>query len=114
MSFLDDLLELFDAEVTGHLGYLDGSGSWFASGAAVTLPARYEASVRMVRNQRSGQEVVSSGLVILSGTLPTNDASLWRWTLPSSFGPHAEDVEAIAIRPESDESGIIYMELDLP
>lgn len=112
-AIVADLLELFDAEVTATPGAPDGYGAWAASGTPVTLPARYEAGPRMVKD-RTGQEVVSSGLMLLAGTLSTYDASRWRFQLPTTFSPHTVNVEAIGIRPQSDEDGAVYTEVDLP
>ena len=112
---MDDLAELFDSTVIAQPGVVDGAGDWLASGANQILPARYEGGPRIVRNASSGQEVVSSLLVLINGVLVSHDASIMRFTIPANpFSPHIELIQAIRIDPVSDETGVISAEIYLP
>lgn len=113
MSFMSDLADLFDSTLIAQPGYVDGAGTWFASGAAQNLPARYEGGPRMVRNG-SGQEVVSSLLVLINGVLTSHDPAIMRFTIPAHFNPQTSEIQAIHIDPVSDETGIISAEIFLP
>lgn len=113
MSFMDDLAELFDSTVIAQPGVVDGAGDWLASGGNATYPARYEGGPRMVRNA-AGQEVVSSLLILINGVLVSHDASIMRFTIPSTFAPHTDTIQAIRIDPVSDETGVISAEIYLP
>lgn len=114
MAFMDDLAELFDSTIVAQPGTVDGAGTWLASGANQTLPARYEGGPRMVRNS-AGQEVVSSLLVLVNGVLVSHDASIMRFTIPATpFSPHVAEIQALRIDPISDETGVISAEIFLP
>lgn len=113
MSFMSDLAELFDSTVTAQPGYVDGSGTWFASGTPQDLPARYEGGPRMVRAQ-GGQEVVSSLLCLINGVLVSHDPAIMRFTIPAHFSPLTAEIQALRIDPVSDETGVISAEIYLP
>ncbi len=113
MGIVDDLAELFDAEVLVQPGNLDGFGTFTASGSAVALPARYEEGPRLVRDV-TGQEVTSSVLIIVGGVLPSHDPSKLRFTLPSATFLPFDKLQAIRIDPVSDETGVIAAEVSMP
>lgn len=113
MSFMSDLLPLFDSTITAQPGYTDGAGTWFASGVPQNLPARYEGGPRMVRSS-GGQEVVSSLLCLINGVLVSHDPAIMRFTIPAHFTPLTSEIQAMRIDPVSDETGIISAEIYLP
>lgn len=114
MAFMDDLAELFDSTVTARFGTVDGAGTW-NGGDGIIYPARYEGGPRMVRNAASGQEVVSSLLILINGVLVSHDVSVMRFTIPANpFTPHITEIQAIRIDPVSDETGVISAEIYLP
>jgi len=113
MSFMSDLAHLFDSTIHAQPGYVDGSGTWFASGVPQDIPARYEGGPRMVRSA-SGQEVVSSLLVLINGVLVSHDPAVMRFTIPAVFTPLTTEIQALRIDPVSDETGVISAEIYLP
>lgn len=113
MAFLDDLLPLMDATLVAQNGYVDGAGTWFASGASASYRCRYEGGPHIVRNQ-AGQEVVSSVLCIVGGVLVSHDPATMRFDITSPYAPHRTEVQAIRIEPVHDESGVISAEVYLP
>jgi len=113
MAFLDDLLPLFDATIVAQPGFVDGAGTWFASGGSAEYRCRYEGGPHLVRDM-SGQEVVSSVLCIVGGVLVSHDPSIMRFDITSPFQPHRLEVQALRIEPVSDETGVIYDEVYLP
>lgn len=111
MSIVDDLLDLFDAEIIVHPGYLDEFGDWAASGAATNLICRFEGESRLVRDAL-GNEVTSTVQAIVAGynNLTTH---LHRYTLPSRFIPSGS-LRAISIDKHSDEDGPLYEAINFP
>ena len=116
MSIVDELLPIVNAEVSAQNGTLDGSGAWTPTiDAPVVLPARVEVGPRTVMSPSSGQEVHSSGLVVLMGTLPHYDETRWRFTLPVAYrSPSGVPVTAIRIDPIEDETEVVAAEMYLP
>lgn len=110
---MSDLAPLFDSTITAQPGFVDGAGTWFASGANQVLPARYEGGPRMVRTA-AGQEVVSSFLVLINGVLVSHDPAIMRFTIPAAYNPLTDEIQALRIDPVSDETGIISAEIYLP
>lgn len=104
MTIADDLLDLAPFTVSAQNGALSGSGVWSASGSPVSLRSRVEVGPRTVTD-KTGQEVVSSGLVVALGTLAHYDETLWRFTLPAPFDEPAGYRVALRIDPITDEDG---------
>lgn len=111
MSIVDQLLHLFPDTITGQPGVLDSFGTWIASGAQVTLPARYEGGPRVVRTPQ-GQDQVSTLSAIVGGVGGFNPDT-WRFTIPSRFTPHANLI-AINVLKESDATQVVYEEVIFP
>jgi hypothetical protein len=113
MSFMSDLAPLFDSTVTAQQGYVDGAGTWFASGAPQNFPARYEGGPHTVAS--GGAQVVTSGLLcLINGVLPSHDSATMRFTIPAVFAPQTAEIQAIRIDPVFDETGVISAEIYLP
>lgn len=113
MSFMSDLAELFDSTITAQLGYVDGAGTWFASGVPRAIPARYEGGPHTVAS--GGGQVVTSGLLcLINGVLESHDPTLMRFTIPAVFAPQTDLIQALRLDPVSDETGVISAEIYLP
>lgn len=113
-DFLAELMELAPHELVATPGHNDEYGRFIvASGqSAISVPCQIEGVSRLVRNVR-GQEVVSSHFAYC---LQFNNLSVdrHRYTLPSTFGPPRENIEAIRVDPVSDEGGLLYEIVALP
>lgn len=113
MSFMSDLAELFDSTITAQQGYTDGAGTWFASGAPIIYPARYEGGPHTVAS--GGAQVVTSGLLcLINGVLPNHDTTKMRFTIPAVFSPQTDEIQALRLDPVFDETGVISAEIYLP
>jgi hypothetical protein len=111
MSIVGELEHLFFEELTAQPGSVDREGTWTASGTAVTIKARFEGRVRMVRTN-GGQEVASSVSAIVAGA-PGFTPTTYRFTLPSRFTPNT-NVVAVHVEHETDADGPCYEEVFFP
>ena len=114
MGIVNDLIDFFPDEITGQPGSIDTSGTFTPSGDAVTLPCRYEMKIQTVwdRGTGVGMAKTSSASALVAGT-PGFDNKNWRFTISSRFSPRT-NLTAIAVIPESDETGQCYEEVYFP
>lgn len=110
MSIVDELAHLFTETLIAQPGTVDREGTFTPVGAAVSVPARFEGNVRVVRG--NGQEVVSSLSAIVAGT-PGFSPHGYRYTIPSRFTPNSNLI-AIQVVHESDADGPVYEEVLFP
>ena len=112
MSFLTDLHPLMSDTVIAQPGYLDGFGTFVASGSTSSLAnCRIKGESVLVRDI-NGQEVVSSMQVIV-GSYNNLTTEAHRYTLPSRYDPNSS-LRAISIKKVSDETGPLYEKLMFP
>lgn len=111
-SFLPELLELMPHILLAQPGTTDEYGAFVASGSALAIQCQIEGDSRLVRDA-SGREVVSSHVAYCG---EFNDLSVdgHRYTLPLTFGPPRELIQAIRVDPASDEDGVLYEVVRLP
>ena len=109
MSIVDDLIDFFPDEITGQPGSVDTSGTFTASGDAVTLPCRYEMLIQNTRSVTGGFVKTSARSALVAGT-PGFNTKDWRFTISSRFSPY-QNLVAIAVVPESDDTGACYEEV---
>lgn len=106
MAFIDDLADLMTDTLIAHPGVLDGYGGWLASGAALVIPCRIEASTRLVTDQSTGREVATRFQVFTNDYYNLNPQS-YRYTLPSRYIPSSQ-LTAYDVIHELDEEGEQY------
>jgi len=112
MSFADDIANMFGQEITCLPGVLDGSGAWVAFGDPVTLPCRYEGSMRTTRDLRGVEQVSTLQALILGA--PALRPDTWRFTIDARYTPNVRRT-AVAVVPEVDEDGgTVYVEVQFP
>jgi hypothetical protein len=111
-TFMEQCADLMPHTVVAQPGYLDVRGKFIASGDSVNVTCRLRASQRLVREDSSGREVVSTTRFTTSTYIGlTTDG--YRYTLPTGFTPRTE-IRAIMVDKHADETGLIYEVVHLP
>lgn len=112
-TFLEDLQELAPHELLAQPGYLTGTGGFVPSGAVLQIPCNIEGESTMVRDNRTGREVVASHTAYC---LEFNSLTVdgFRFTLPAEFPEPRVDLKAIRVDPASDEEGTLYEIVSFP
>ncbi len=104
-DFMTELLELMPHTLTAQPGFSDAKDNFVPSGAALAIQCQIEGENRLVRDQL-GRERTSTR-VVYTGEFIGLTIDDFRYSLPVSFAEPRTDLVAIAIDPESDETGLI-------
>lgn len=108
-DFIDNLTDCAPDTITAQSGTVSAHGTWTTDGSAPQTFTEVckvsDGKVRLVRNS-AGEEVASSiKVTILSvPASPYLNARLFRFTIPARYDPNT-DLEALAVKMPSDESG---------
>jgi hypothetical protein len=104
MAFSDDWEDMCGAAITAQPVALDEYGEFVASGAALALACHIDGQTRLVRDNTTGREVVSSFTVTIPGR---NNLTVegFRYTLPDEWMAPS-GMLAISIGRRADEEGI--------
>lgn len=111
MSIVDALAHLFPETMSCQPGTLDNRGTFTASGAAFTVPARFEGQSKLVRTS-SGQEKTSTLRAIVASAI-TLTADAHRFTLPARFTP-STGLSALGVEKWADAEAFVYQEVLFP
>ena len=111
-SIVPDLLDMMSDTIIAQPGSVDAFGDWTPSGAALNLTCKLIGGNRLVRDQITGKEVVSTVKAVI-GSTPGLSVRGYRYTLPARFGPRT-DITAIDARAVTDENGAHHEVVVLP
>lgn len=104
-EFMTELLELMPHELTAQPGVSDAKDNFVPSGDAIVIPCQIEGENLLIRDQL-GRDVTSTR-VVLTGVFSGLTIDGYRYSLPAEFPEPRTELIAIAIDPESDETGLI-------
>ena len=104
-DFMTELLDLAPHTLTAQPGVSDAKDNFIPSGAALAIPCQIEGEIKRIPDAL-GRDVTSTRLVYcLEYNALTMDG--YRFSLPPEFSGPTDDLVALSIDPQSDETGLI-------